>query len=248
MRNPSAQTKTVHPLCNEWAPFDLESATAEAAAEGDNFDRSQVVETGSPDGNRPGEFQFDLRARLPIDRINLQLPELNSLVEADFLSRANTADPWHKVAEGGFYRLKGTAGELRNGPVAIEINSDRYWLVRIRRPINAVGSGALRLEARWRSPDLVFLARGIGPFTLAYGSGSVTAAESSLAPLPTSVTPAIATLGTPAILGGAERARLRSEAIPWKTAILWAALLAGVALLAGMAYRLSKEVKRNSAP
>jgi hypothetical protein len=229
-------------------PFDLLSATVEPATVGDTFDRSQIVMTGTPDGTRPGEFQFDLRARLPIDRINLELPELNTLVEADFLSRSNATDPWRSVALGGFYRLKGADGELRNGPIATDIDSDRFWLVRIREPNNAMGRGALRLEARWRSPEVVFLARGSGPFTLAYGNGSLTAAESALAPLPTSVTPTVATLGAPRTLGGAENRNRRSEALPWKRIILWTALLAGVALLAGMAYRLSKEVGKHGAP
>jgi Protein of unknown function (DUF3999) len=66
--------------------------------------------------------------------------------------------------------LKGTDEELRNGAIATAVNSDRFWLVRVRQPTDVMGRGALRLEAQWRSPELVVLARGIGPFTLAYGS------------------------------------------------------------------------------
>jgi hypothetical protein len=169
------------------------------------------------------------------------------VVEANFLSRARATDPWRNVAQGGFYRLKGADDELRNGPIATAVNSDRYWLVRVRQPTNVMGRGALRLEAQWRPPEVVFLARGIGPFTLAYGNVSISGAESALAPLPTSVTPAPAMLAAPRTLGGAERQKACSETLPWKTSILWAALLAGVALLAGMAYRLSKQASKNGA-
>lgn len=130
--------------------------------------------------------------------------------------------------------LKGSDEDLRNGPIATAVNSDRFWLVRVRRPTHVMGRGALRLEAQWRSPEVVFPARGIGPLTLAYGNGSISGAESALAPLPISVTPALAILAAPWTLGGAERQKARSETLPWKTSILWAALLAGVALLAGM--------------
>lgn len=141
--------------------------------------------------------------------------------------------------------LKGSDEDLRNAPIASAVNSDRFWVVRVRQPTHVMGGGALRLKAQRRSPEVGFLARGIGPLTLAYGNGSISGAESALAPLPTSVTPALAMLAAPWTLGGAERQKARSETLPWKTSILWAALLAGVALLAGMAYRLSKEVKKD---
>jgi len=48
----------------------------------------------------------------------------------------------------------------------------------------AIGHGVLRLEAGWRAPQLVFLARGPGPFTLAYGSRSVIGVVTPLAATP----------------------------------------------------------------
>ena len=167
-----------HAFCN--ARFELVSATADREI----IERSRLVVTGTRTADRPGEFQFDLGAGPPVDRLNLELPELNTVTEADFLSRSDTKSPWHPVAQGVFYRLQSTDGELRNGPVASKISPDRFWLVRVRQPSSALGTGVLRLEAGWRALEVVCLARGTGPFTLAYGSGSVTGAVTPLAALP----------------------------------------------------------------
>jgi Protein of unknown function (DUF3999) len=138
--------------------------------------------TGTQTADRTGEFQFDLGAGPPVDRLNLELPELNTVTEADFLSRSDTRSPWHPVAQGVFYRLQSTDGALR----------------------------------RWRAPEVVILARGTGPFTLAYGSGSVTGAVTPLAALPGTVTPVRVTLSASKLLGGETRLKASSAAFPWK--------------------------------
>jgi hypothetical protein len=66
--------------------------------------------TGTQTADRTGEFQFDLGTGPPVDRLNLELPELNTVTEADFLSRSDTKSPWHPVAQGVFYRLQSTDG------------------------------------------------------------------------------------------------------------------------------------------
>jgi hypothetical protein len=121
-----------HAFCN--ARFELVSATADREI----IERSRLVVTGTRTADRPGEFQFDLGAGPPVDRLNLELPELNTVTEADFLSRSDTKSPWHPVAQGVFYRLQSTDGELRNGPVASKISPVRFWLVRVRQPSSAL--------------------------------------------------------------------------------------------------------------
>ena len=228
-----------HAFCN--ARFELVSATADREI----IERSRLVVTATQTADRPGEFQFDLGAGPPVDRLNLELPELNTVTEADFLSRSDTKSPWHPVAQGVFYRLQSTDGELRNGPVASKISPVRFWLVRVRQPSSALGTGLLRLEAGWRALEVVFLARGTRPFTLAYGSGSVTGAVTPLAALPGTVTPVRVTLSASKLLGGETRLKASSAAFPWKTSILWATLAASAALLGGMAYRLTRELNKS---
>jgi len=228
-------------------PFPLVSAAAEPAAELDNLERSGLIVTATAAKDRPGEFHFDLGARPPVDRVNLELPELNTVVEADLLSRASPGDPWHPVAHRGFYRLQSNDGELRNGPIAIGMSHDRFWLVRVPQSGAALGHGNLRLEAQWRADEVVFLARGTGPFTLAYGSGAASGVPTALAALPITVTPMDANLGASTVLGGEARRDTPSAAFSWKAAILWSALALAVALLAVMALRLTKELNKGDA-
>ena len=106
----------------EAAPFEITSVTAELARGHVDVERASLEVAGRPveasDGERarrererddrdrptrdaveaetvtnvPGEFTFDLGAQLPVDRVNLELPEQNTIVEITLFSRAGTSD------------------------------------------------------------------------------------------------------------------------------------------------------------
>lgn len=238
------------------APFEITSVTAEPTRGHVDIPRQTLSVAAS--SAKPGEFEFDLGARVPADRVTLELPEQNSIVEAELLSRAATTQPWRPVTRGGFYRLKATRpvptgdsktveanADLTNGSITLVPNSDRYWLARIDTRNGGLGRGMPKLRVGWIAHDVVFLARGNGPFTLAYGS-SKASPTTALGAIPESVTIVDATFLPPEPLGG--DARLLPTPPPrtiWtKSAILWTVLAIGVALLAFMAYRLSRELKR----
>lgn len=227
-------------------PFAVTSAAVEQATGRDTAERSHLIVPGTPVKERPGEFEFDLGARPPVDRINIELPEPNSIINVEFLSRSEARDPWHHVASGGIYRLQGADGDLRNAPVSIGINTDRFWLLRAPPMKSAFGNGIPQLVVQWRAPELVFLARGAAPFTLAYGSGSAIGAATSFAALPTTVSTLRASLAAPHALGGDDRLQPGSK-FPSKNGLLWLVLAAAVVLLAGMALRLAKDLKPPSA-
>jgi hypothetical protein len=227
------------------APFEITSITAETAGDHVDVTRATLTATGKPLADKRGEFEFDLGAKLPVDRITLELPEQNSIVEVEMLSRAAAADPWRSVARAGFYRLKNAANaELTNGLVAVGPRSDRYWLARVDMRGGGLGPSAPKLRVGWLPHDIVFLARGEGPFTLAYGS-SAAQSVAELGSFPTSIAIANAALAEPHALGGAARLEpMRQKMTLWsKTTVLWSVLAAGVAVLAFMAYRLARELK-----
>jgi hypothetical protein len=227
------------------APFELTSITAEPARDRVDVTRATVTVGGKPIASKRGEFEFDLGAKLPVDRLTLELPEQNSIVEVELLSRAAPTDAWHTATRAGFYRLKNAANaELTNGLVAVEPTSDRYWLARVDMQGGGLGPSAPKLRAGWLPHDIVFLARGAGPFTLAYGS-SAAQSVASLSGVPTTIAIANAALGEPNALGGAARLEpVRQKLNLWsKTTVLWTVLVIGVAVLAFMAYRLARELK-----
>jgi hypothetical protein len=224
-------------------PFQLTSVAVEVTDASDRIARASLIVGAAPGKSKPGEFQFDLRATPPTDRLNLVLPELNTVIDAEILSRADPKDPWQQITKGGFYRLQSSDGELRNGAAKIDLTPWRYWLVRVLRPVASESSGAPRLEVQWRASEVLFLARGAGPYTMAYGSSATMGAAAPLASLPNSVAPEPATLGSPAILGGESRLKTSFASYGWRNGILWTTLLAALAALAWMAFRLTRELK-----
>jgi hypothetical protein len=224
-------------------PFRLTSVAVEVTDVSDRIERASLIVGAAPGKNKTGEFQFDLHATPPTDRLNLVLPELNTVIDAEILARADPRDRWQQIAKGGFYRLQSTDGELRNGAMKIDLTPWQYWLVRVLRPAAAESSGAPRLEVQWRASEVLFLARGAGPYTMAYGSGSTAGAAAPLASLPNSVAPEPATLGSPTILGGESRLKPSFMAYGWRNSILWVTLIVALAALAWMAFRLTRELK-----
>lgn len=223
--------------------FVLTGVRAEPAAGPVDMKRSLLTAQGSPISDRPGEFVFDLGARLPADRINLELPDHNSIVQVELQSRAGADDPWQSAGQHGFYRLETRNGEMLNGDIAVAPDSNRYWRVKIDQHGGGLGgSGIPRLKAGWISDEVIFVARGAGPFQLAYGSAVAERSEAPLTAIPRDVPIAQANLSAQRELGGAVRLQPPKPPFPWKTAVLWTVLALGVAFLAWMAYRLSKQL------
>jgi hypothetical protein len=223
------------------APFGLTGVIAEPARTTVEAARANLMVPGRAVPGRAREVEFDLGASPPIDRVNLELPELNTTVAVDLLSRADPSAPWRPIVHAGLYRLKSAGTELRNGPIRIAPDSDRYWLARIDPHGVGLGSGVLRLSVGWIAQNVVFLARGSGPFLIAYGSATVAPADMPLDSLPRGVAIGTATAGPPTLLGG--RSRLRpATAVPWKNGLLWAVLVVAAGILAAMVMRLSKEM------
>jgi hypothetical protein len=225
------------------APFVLGAAWVERARNVLERKRSNLMIEGEPVDSRPGEFAFDLRASLPVDRINIELPQRNSVATLAVLSRTDAKEIWRSVARQGFYRLDGKDEELNNAPVPIDIDSDRYWLVRFERPVG-VGSGVPRLNVGWIPHELLFVARGEGPFVVAYGSVTAKAAETRIASVLPKLNLAVAQAGSQFDLGGAARREPEPEPFPWKRVVLWAGLGIGVGLLGWMALRLFRQMSR----
>ena len=231
------------------APFEITSVFAESAQDRVDVERTTLAVVGVParEGatDRRGDFEFDLGAQLPVDRVNIELPEQNSILEVSLFSRAKPQDAWRPITRSGFYRLRSAGADLANGAIAIAPDADRYWLARTDTRGGGLGSGKPQLRVGWIPHEIVFLARGGGPFMLAYGSGVAGGAAGSLASIPKSVEIQSASLGDPQRLGGDSRrvAAPAATSLLSKSALLWSVLAVGVAFLAFMAYRLAKELQ-----
>lgn len=193
---------------------------------------------GERDARRPTDFLFDLGGHLPVERVDLQLTEANSLVVADLYTRNDPRDAWGFVTRARFYRIHTPHGDDQNEPIDIPLNPHRSWLVRIANPTSV---RAPALIAAWRPSEIVFLAQGEPPFLLAYGSGSSIAEPTNLAPFISDIAVQTATLGDAQELGGAARLLEATPPFPTRRWVLWLVLLAALAVLSYMAVRLFKE-------
>jgi len=223
------------------ASFELTSVLAEPADDRVDRERSTLEVRGRAVPNTRGDTEFDLGGRLPVERVDLQLPDLNTVLSAELLTRTRLQDPWRPIARTAFYRLKTADGELRNEPLRIDVDRDRYWLVRVLAPSGDAASSSTRLSVTWVPDEIEFLAKGAGPFLVAYGSATAGAAEADFSSVPLADRGLSATLSKEQVLGGRTRLMVPPAPFPWTRALLWTALILGAILLAWMAYRLSKE-------
>jgi len=200
-------------------------------------------------GAKPGEFLYTLAGRMPADRVRIRLPQVDTLAGAELYSRADRADGWQLRASGPVYRLDRNGQELIGDALAFspDADGDREWLLRLAAPDAVPGNEAPALELGWVPQQLLFAARGDGPFLLAYGSDGMLpggdsqekllqeysgrgAGESVLQP---------ATPGAQLVLGGSKRLQVPFTALPWRKWLLWSAIALGVfmvGLLVGRRY------------
>jgi hypothetical protein len=211
--------------------------------------RRQTLSVAGRSSSQPGEYEFDLGARVPVDRVNLKLPEPNTLVEAQFLARADESRQWQGIGSARLYRLKSLAAdELSNPALSVNPTAARHWQARITTA-GGIGSGMPTLEAGWLPDELLFLARGPAPFQLVYGNASEpngVRVRLDAASLPTRDAPLEAhqaQLGPSKSLGGEGRLKAVGPPIDWKRWLLWGVLVAGVALLAAMAWKLARSLR-----
>lgn len=202
----------------------------------------------TPDAGKPGDFLFDLAGRFPIDRLEFKLPQENTVVPVQVFSRNDPKDKWRPLSATVAYRLKQEGREMTSPALALGGHPDRYWLLNVNMKGGGIGSGDLGVRAGWIPRELVFTARGSGPFRLAYGNARAEASslyEEAMVPgLRSDKPPKIVLAATGVQQKLAATAATGMSSAEKKKFGLWAALLAAVAVLGWMAWRLSAQMRR----
>jgi len=213
--------------------------------------RQWITITARSEGQKPGEYLFDLEGQLPIDRIKFNFPEPNNIVEAAFYGRLLTTDQWFPLGDGILYRLQRPEGELLSPELVVHPAAKRYLLMRCERSSMGFRAGMPQLSLGFVPQKVVFMARGRGPFMVAYGSiermGSQQTALIQMAQQQHDMVKS-AIPGPRIILGGETSRTQGMLAFNWKKALLWSSLLAGVAFLAWMALTLYREMNDEAKP
>jgi hypothetical protein len=195
-----------------------------------------------------GAVTYDSGARFPIEQIDIELADPTDAASITVKSRPDPSVDWRVLHVGLFYSLTEPEAKLRNSPAHIARTTNRYWMVETTRDGGWKQGRLPRLKVGWRPHELLFLAQGVGPYTLAYGSARVgptdapvDAVLASLDRDEQSSRTRPATLGAVRDLGGAEALR---PVPPWRRLVLWAVLISAVLVLAVLALRAFRETAR----
>jgi len=222
---------------------------------GPDPDRQWMALTGKPgpvdENERVLRYEYKVPARLPVDRICLRSSEKNTLVKATIFSRSDPELPWQDRQDGVFFHLEFEEITLVQDTADLHLTSDRYWRVDMEPDAFSDPEITPIVELGWLPHEVLFVARGEGPFVLAYGSARLGQEEESVENDAVArvvegekdklIKAAEAMPRT--VLGGPDRLEPPAPPRPWKTWLLWAFLVAGVGVIAKMALNLSKGMK-----
>ena len=227
--------------------IELDSVRGLALEQWEQPERMWKEITGKPDADKAGDFVFDLEGQFPIDRLEFGLPQENTVVPVQILSRNDPKDKWTPLSSTVAYRLKQDGREVSSPALVLGAHPHRYLRLGVNMKGGGIGKGDLRIRAGWIPRELIFTARGEAPFRLAYGNARAEPSslfEEAMVPgLHSDHPPTIllATTGAPQKFAGTSAMAAPVNVRKWA---LWAALLAGVAILAWMAWRLSIQMQK----
>jgi hypothetical protein len=206
--------------------------------------------TGSAVEDEEAVFDYQVEGRLPVEWAEVALPEDNSLVDVRLYSRDEETLPWRKRHSGSFYRLTVDGASLASEPGRFSRVSNLFWRLEAVSDLSGLGVAVPVLRLGYTAHQLYFLARGEGPFVLAFaaeeapgGQGQINALLARIDEKDSDTFIGEARTGEVYILGGEGKLIPAPASFPWQQVILWSVLVIGVFVLGSMAWRLGKQMK-----
>lgn len=236
-------------------PLKLIAIKAELADKVVDRSRQWHSATATVETEKPGEYFFDLSGSMPVDRLQVQLPQRNTLVSASLYSRSSVTDEWQSRTGGLLYDLQISGNTLKSPQFRLRPSTHRYWMLKVEQKEGGLGKGMPQLRVGWLPQQLVFIARGEAPFRLAYGSvrPHVQGVDFQVDRLinqfsgDNKLGVKQANIGSPVELAGPIALKpVWAETVAWKKWLLWGVLALGVLLLAWMAVSLVRQMGRDS--
>jgi hypothetical protein len=200
-----------------------------------------------------GHYLFDAGGYYPVERMEVILPQPNSLVTTRLYSSIDASgNRWLQRYQGVIYSLQQSGVTIGSGPINTGHAPHRYWRLDVDQQSGGLGAGQPQIKIGWHPQRLLFVARGNGPFTLAFGSAKAEAlpGNNSLQAVLSSLQQGrdanslVHTIVPQAmhILGGEERLRLPPPPLPWQKWLLWLVLIVGVVAMLLMARSLYRQM------
>ena len=194
-------------------------------------------------------FEYDSAAHFPADRLRLHFDDRNTLAQARVYSRPDLDADWTFRQKDLIYDLRFEAEARIQNTLAFASTTNRYWRVEIEEGTGDGSADPPKAELGWLPHELVFVARGEGPFMLAYGSARL--GEEPHAGRASDLLTAVmgseeeslikeAALLPRIVLGGPDLLVPELPPPPWRKWILWGVLILGVGLVAWIALSLAR--------
>lgn len=189
---------------------------------------------------KPGSYIWQLPTGLPVERVQVDMAQTNSIAPGRVYGRTDSKAPWQAIGHGLLYRLTQDGKELVQNEVDTHGTIVRQVKLELDERGGGLGASAPTLRFALRAPQVVFLARGDGPFTLAIGNPAAKPANLPLATLiPDYSAQKMSSLGTAV----AENTQIKLipmspdnvSGLNWKRLGLLSVLALGVLLLGWMA-------------
>jgi hypothetical protein len=170
--------------------------------------------------------------------------------------RTPPSPQWAELQSATVYWLRPSEGDVKSGPLWLSGGFYSALRIQTQGPVNQLGATPPRLQVGARTPVLVMLARGPGPYRLqvsgdpkavpaAIPLADLMPARKATDPLPADTASVIESAPpamTPPPPKPASSAQVPARAKDESKSIwLWAALLAGLAAMGGMAWTLLKK-------
>ena len=249
-------------------PVDVRGATLTTSALGaaPERPRAELQPVAFTDAHT---LRFTLPFATPVAALDIRPHGLNELVPVRVLGRSdantNNQQPWQPLARAVVYQLQGSPAPQRSAAIPLDGRSWRQ--LRVEADARTAGfSAAPTVALEFEPVQLVFVASGSGPFTLAAGLAPGDGALNAYLPLP-SLVPGyqprqedslplarLASDGAPASVQPSPaapttvQASAASEGTPTRTLVLWGVLLVGVVLLGAMAWVLARQSRGSTPP
>ena len=233
-------------LPDNWRLLQVMGVYADGAADAvRNFVTLESTGVDPDDGGRI----FSLGGAPTVDQVRVVLPAPNTIISARVFYWWEDRDHWVEAGHGSYHHIIRDNNAVMSDPLTInKARTSQFKVVITRGPADVT----LQLEVGWRPDQLVFLAQGPPPFTLAAGSANDALNQfpqhriyddRSIATLAESNGGIVsAALGPRYELGGPDRL-VATKPINWRTLMLWFGLVMGVVFVGFMASKTIRELR-----
>lgn len=195
-------------------------------------------------GDKPNRYAFDVPGPIPVDSVAVIFPQQNTIVNAKLSGVSRGQTLLRTLWSGVTYRL--ADGPETSEPIALGGRHFSQLELEVADKGGGIGAGMPQLELRWTPEQLLFVARGDGPFSLVFGSAVAEPSAFNADQIPgitANLPDTTVTASNKTERDG--KAALRkpeiNKDVNTRTILLWSVLVFAVLLIAALALRVMRD-------